>query len=103
MNGSEENIQICNVLCNYDFFLNLRGGEENLRPEGWGHTLYGADKRGIEVKTKPEMKRPYWVRSSSIAWSLIWLGGPAIAAHCVQLWHPVTESTDYLTPVTKKV
>ena len=25
---------------------------------------------GGEVKTKPEMKRPYWVRSSSIAWSL---------------------------------
>ena len=24
---------------------------------------------GGEVKTKPEMKRPYWVRSSSIAWS----------------------------------
>ena len=70
MNGSEGNIQICNVLCNYDFKKFFEGGEENLRPEGWGHTLYGADKRGIEVKTKPEMKRPYWVRSSSIAWSL---------------------------------
>ena len=86
------------------FFFGGEGlGQGEYEAKRRGHTLYGADKRGIEVKTKAEMKRPYWVRSSSIAWSLIWLGGPAIAAHCVQLWHPVTESTDYLTPVTKKV
>ena len=46
------------------------GGEEYMKPGGGGHTQYGADKRGGgKMKTKPEMKRPYCVRSSSIAWS----------------------------------
>ena len=41
----------------YDFFLG--GREEYMKLGGWGHMLYGADKRGGEMNTKPEMKCPY--------------------------------------------
>ena len=68
----------------YDF---LGGGEEYMKLGGGGHTLYGADKRGGEVKTKPEMKRPYWVRSSSIAWSLIICGNLLILPK-IPPWQP---------------
>ena len=37
---------------------------------GGGGIRYMKPIRGGEVKSKSEMKRPYWVYSSSIAWSL---------------------------------
>ena len=57
------------MFCARDKYYFFGGGEAHIMPGGGWHMVYGANKRG-EVKTKPEMKRPYWVRSSSIAWSL---------------------------------
>ena len=51
------------------FFLGGGRGVYEARRRG-GIRYMEPTRGGGEVKTKPEMKRPYWVRSSSIAWSL---------------------------------